>query len=150
MDLDQLEAFALAENREAALAQLVPGTKEYYYFHCLHYQHTGDLAKSYQFLERWIERHGRSSAARAISHRQTLLSWGHDPQGCADYLRQVLGLRFDHARELAAEQRALPTQIDPQRLARAALMQQALDEHRDLAGFTDAALDWLMAEWPSL
>jgi hypothetical protein len=150
MDLDQLEAFALAENREAALAQLVPGTKEYYYFHCLHYQHTGDLAKSYQFLERWIERHGRSSAARAISHRQALLSWGHDPRGCVDYLRQVLGLRFDHARELAAEKRALPTQVDPQRLARAELMQQALDEHRDLAGFTDAALDWLMAEWPSL
>jgi hypothetical protein len=150
MDLDQLEAFALAENREAALAQLTPGTKEYYYFHCLHYQHTGDLAKSYQFLERWIERHGRSSAARAISHRQTLLSWGHDPRGCADYLRQVLGLRFDHARELAAEKRALPTQLDPQRLERAALMQQALDDHRDLAGFTDAALSWLMAEWPSL
>jgi hypothetical protein len=150
MDLDQLEAFALAENREAALAQLVPGTKEYYYFHCLHYQHTGDLAKSYQFLERWIERHGRSSAARAISHRQTLLSWGHDPRGCADYLRQVLGLRFDHARELAAEKRALPTQVDPQRLAREELMQQALDDHRDLAGFTDAALPWLMAEWPSL
>jgi hypothetical protein len=150
MDLEQLEAFALAENREAVLAQLVPGTTEYYYLHCLHYQQTGDLAKSYQFLERWLERHGRTSDVHAVSHRQALLSWSHDPQGCVEYLRQVLGLSFDHARELAAEKRSLPTQLDPQRLARAALMRQALDDQRDLQGFTDAALDWLVAEWPSL
>ncbi len=150
MDLEQLEAFALAEDREAALAQLVPGTQEYYFLHCLHYQHVGDLSRSFELLERWIQRHGHTSQARAVSHRQTLLSWPHDPQGCVDYLRQVLGLHFDHARELAAEKRALPTQVDPRRLDRAALMRRALDEHRDLTGFTDAALEWLAAAWQSL
>lgn len=150
MDLEQLEAFALAEDREAALAQLVPGTQEYYYLHCLHYQHMGDLARSFELLERWVQRHGHTRQTRAVSHRQTLLSWPHDPQGCVDYLRQVLGLHFDHARELAAEKRALPTHVDPGRLDRAALTRRALDEHRDLAGFTDAALDWLAAVWQSL
>lgn len=146
MDLEQLEAFALAEDREAVLAQLVPGTDEYYYLHCLHYQHTGELARSYELLERWIERHGRTDRVMAMSHRQALLSWPHDPQGCLDYLREVLGLRFDHVRETEAERRALPVALDARHIARDTLEQRTLQQHRDLSGFTDSALEWLVAE----
>ncbi|ACY15829.1 hypothetical protein [Haliangium ochraceum] len=145
MDLEQLEAFALSEDRERVLAQLVPGTEEYYYLHCLHHQHRGELAKSFALLERWIESLGRSSRARSVSHRQAVLSWQHDAEGSAAYLRQVLGLRFDHARELAAEQRARPTSLDPARITRAALTRRALAEQHELTGFADSALRWLDA-----
>ena len=33
-----VEDFALAEDREAVLARLVPGTEESFYFHALHLQ----------------------------------------------------------------------------------------------------------------
>ncbi len=36
------ETFALADERAEALKQLIPGTEPYYYYHCLHYQHTGN------------------------------------------------------------------------------------------------------------
>ena len=40
------ERFALAENREAALAELIPGTDTYFYFHCLHCQTVGKIAEA--------------------------------------------------------------------------------------------------------
>ena len=40
-----LEDFALAEDRAEALKQLIPGTEDYYYYLCLHYQNTGELDK---------------------------------------------------------------------------------------------------------
>ncbi|MEI6177273.1 MAG: hypothetical protein WCS43_10300, partial [Verrucomicrobiota bacterium] len=33
-----IERFALATDREKALGELVPGSEDYYFFHCLHYQ----------------------------------------------------------------------------------------------------------------
>ena len=42
------EEFALAVDRERALEQLIPGTADYYYYHCLHAQHTGSLESSSQ------------------------------------------------------------------------------------------------------
>ncbi len=146
MDLEQLEAFAFGEDRDAALADLVPGTEDYYYYHCLHYQHSGQLAKSYELLARWVERHGQSTRVRAISHRQALLSWQHDPSGCLEYLRQTFGLRFDHQRDLEAARRSLPSTLRDDLLTRERLKAQALAEHLDLSGFRDPALDWLVAE----
>ena len=46
-----LEDFALAQDREKALKQLVPGTESYYYFHALHYQNTQQLDKVDQLIE---------------------------------------------------------------------------------------------------
>ena len=31
-----IESFSLAKDRVAALSQLIPGTEDYYYYHCLH------------------------------------------------------------------------------------------------------------------
>ena len=41
-----MERFALAEDRTAVLAELIPGSEDYYFFHCLHYQTSGQLDKS--------------------------------------------------------------------------------------------------------
>ena len=39
-EIDYLEDFSLAPDRSVALEQLVPGTEDYYYYHCLHLQNT--------------------------------------------------------------------------------------------------------------
>ena len=43
MELEILEALALADNRAAALSQLLPGSEDHDYFRCLHAQHRGAL-----------------------------------------------------------------------------------------------------------
>ena len=50
-----IEEFALAENREEVLEQLIPGTREYYYFHALHYQNEQqwDEKQAHWWLPRW-------------------------------------------------------------------------------------------------
>src|SRR5262245_57153602 len=40
-DVGYAEDFALAKDRAAALGQLIPGTEDYYYYHCLHRLNTG-------------------------------------------------------------------------------------------------------------
>ena len=51
-----IERFALAEDREKALGELVPGSEDYYYFSALHYQNTRNEAKLAEVLEAWKKR----------------------------------------------------------------------------------------------
>ena len=44
-EIGYVEDFALAADRTKALEQLVPGSDAYYYYHCLHYQNTGQRGR---------------------------------------------------------------------------------------------------------
>ena len=139
-----LEKFALADDRAAVLGELIPGTEEYYYFHCLYYQHTGQLDKVEELLVPWIERHKRSARVREIQNRQALLRYESDPKGSLEYLRQEMGLRFSHQREVLGQKPSFPTALDPTRISRETLTKRALErqQYREtVAGFEDSALD---------
>ncbi|MCK4625279.1 MAG: hypothetical protein KAV00_08220, partial [Phycisphaerae bacterium] len=56
-----IEDFSLSRDRQAALKQLIPGTEQYYYYHCLHYQNTGQKGKLNDMLSLWIKRRGTRS-----------------------------------------------------------------------------------------
>ena len=45
-DIDFTEDFALAKDRALALTKLIPGTEDFYYYHCLHYQNIGEFDKA--------------------------------------------------------------------------------------------------------
>ena len=68
------EIYVLSENREEALKQLIPGTEDYYYYHALHFQNTGEFGKVEDLLKPWIKRYQRSARVREIQHRQALLN----------------------------------------------------------------------------
>ena len=53
------EEFALSDNRVETLEKLVPGSEDYFYFHCLHHQNQQELDQVDSLLKRWIKRHGR-------------------------------------------------------------------------------------------
>ncbi|MBT3288688.1 MAG: hypothetical protein HN380_15180, partial [Victivallales bacterium] len=53
-DVGFVEDFALAPDRAVPLKELIAGTREYYYYHCLHYQNTGALDQAEDMLQRWI------------------------------------------------------------------------------------------------
>ena len=90
------EDWALATDRTKALEQLIPGTRDYYYYHCRHHQDTGAFDKVDTLLAAWIRRHGRTSRVIEIENRQALLTFDADQAKTLAFLRQRLGLRFDH------------------------------------------------------
>ncbi len=139
------EDYALSGDRETTLKQLIPGTQEYYYYHCLHYQTTGQLDKVEPLLKAWIARYHRTDLAKQIERRQALLNYGDLPEDTLQFLRNDLNLHFNHQRETQQRNRQLPTELDADLISRETLTRRALARHsRTVAGFSDKAFPWLL------
>ena len=108
-----LEEFALAEDRKAAIAELVPGTPEFYFYNALLAQQEERFADVEGILEEWEKRHGRTPQLQEIRHRQVLLTYRDSPDATIEYLRKQLGLRFDHQKQQLREAPDFPTRLDP-------------------------------------
>ena len=140
-----IEKFALAEDRTEALKLLIPGSEEYYYFHCLHYQNTEQFDRVDELLKAWIKRYKYTPRVYQIQNRQALLTYERDPAASLELIRQRLGIQFNHQRDTIGEKPNLPTELDPALISRTRLTQLAKQRHKNLAGFENAALDWLVA-----
>jgi hypothetical protein len=145
-EIGYIEDFALSANRAEALKQPVPGTEDYYYFHCLYYQQTEQFAKVPELVKLWIARQGDTPRVREILNRQALLTYPKTPQLSLEYLRNQLGLTFNHQRERLNEKPNLPNLLDQNNISRTALSQRAYSPQNNLANFEDRALNWLVEE----
>ncbi len=139
------EQFAFAVDREAVLDQLVPGSREDYYYRCLLHQHAGEFDQVERLLKSWIQSHGRDSRVQRIQARQALLTFDGDPAATYDFLRRELGLSFNHRREVPGQMPDLPTRLDPTLISRETLTRRALANSKTLRGFNDSALPFLLA-----
>jgi len=139
----KLEDFALADDRSEALKHLIPGTSDYYYYHCLNAQHIGDFEQVSQMLELWIQRHGYTPEVGEILNRQALLEYERNPGKSLDHIKKELDLRFDHQKETAGRKTDYPTTLDQELISIPILTQQALVRHKNLQGIEDAGLDTL-------
>ncbi|MBX3462200.1 MAG: hypothetical protein KF830_03440 [Planctomycetes bacterium] len=140
------ETYALAPDRAKAVATLLPGTDDWYYYHCRERLDARDFATVRAVMPAWIQRHGRGPRVVEIENREALLSFGDDPDRTYAFLRDRLGLRFDHQRVVPGERSDLPTQLDPALLSPATLTGRALQRHRETVdGFTNRALPALLA-----
>lgn len=142
-DIEFVERFALAEDREAILKELVPGTENYYYFHCLHYQNVEDFAAVDNMTKAWIAKFGNSQLVRQILNRQALLTYDANPKKSIDYLTQQLKLDFTHQRE-SLQGPALPSVLDQNQISKKTLAAKALSQYGNTDGFETRALDWLL------
>jgi hypothetical protein len=142
-EIGYIEDFALADDRTIPLAQLIPGTEDYYYYHCLHYQNIEQFQQVDKLLADWIKRHNYTPRVREIQNRQALLTYPRDPQQSLEHIRQQLNLQFNHQRETVGQKPDLPTALDPAAISRQRLTQHALARFQNLEGFEDPALDWL-------
>lgn len=105
---DVLEDFALASQRDTVLAELVPGTDNYYDFHARHYQNLRDLKALAEVLKTWKGKLESSPLRDAIELREAILT------GDADTLAKELDLTLEHTRPLAAgEKSRFPSVLDP-------------------------------------
>ena len=85
------ETFALAKDRAAVVSELIPGTADWYYYHCRERLDARDFETVRKVLPTWIKRHGRTTRVIEIENREALLSYGADQVRTYDFLRQRLG-----------------------------------------------------------
>lgn len=123
-----IETYALAEDRAEAIEQLVPGTEDFYYFSALLAQSSGRLDEVDNLLEPWVKRHGETARVREIRHRQALLRYPDAPEESLAYLRDTLGLRFEHRQQKLDAVPDLPTELDPDRISWEAFYREAVRE----------------------
>jgi hypothetical protein len=141
-----IEDFALAKDRATSLRQLIPGTEDYYYYHCLHYLNTEQFEKAEQFTKPWLERLGQTARLTEIQTRHALLTYERNPERSLGYLKNHLGLLFNHQKVVPGAVPNLPTTLDPKRISRDTLKAYSFATWQNLDNFEDAALDWLATE----
>ena len=140
MDLERLEALALADDRAAALAGLLPGTPEHDYWRGVHLQHRGELDEVDALLAAWKRRRDDDALHARLARRQLLLRAGLELRH-AEKIRFEAGVRLDdEAEAVAAAAQRYPTRLDPALLDEAALVKDALGRASDLSYVTDWAL----------
>jgi hypothetical protein len=112
-ELSFRERYALSENRQALLDELIPDTDPYFYYHCLHAQTTGKIAEARGFLEAWIAKAGLNDQTRRMQTRQFLLEYSTNPQATLRYLVSEFGINIEHPAPRRNEAAELATQLDP-------------------------------------
>ncbi|NIA21968.1 MAG: hypothetical protein GWP05_08415, partial [Anaerolineaceae bacterium] len=139
------EEFALATDRTVPLKQLIPGTEDYYYYHCLNFQNTGQFDEVEKMLPQWIKRYKYTARVEEIRNRQALLLYEKQPDKSLELIRRRLGLQFDQQRERLDRKSNLPTELDQKLISRQTLSKRARGRYKNLRGFEDRALDWVTA-----
>ncbi|MBL8748225.1 MAG: hypothetical protein JNK78_03630, partial [Planctomycetes bacterium] len=139
------ETYALASDRAKVVATLIPGTDEFYYWHCRERLDARDFTTVRDVLPAWTRAHGRNDRVVEIENRAALLSFADDPSATWAFVRDRLGLRFNQQRVVPGERSDLPTRLDPARLSQEVLTQHAFARSPGTVdGFTDRAL-WSLA-----
>ncbi len=139
-----VEDFVFAPERSVALAQLIPGTEEFYYYHALDHLAHERFEKLQDLLTPWVQRHGETARVWQIRTRLALLTYPRNPQASLEHLQRRLKLSFPHQREDPTAEPNLPTQLDQALISRKAGLERANAADPDhLNQYEDSALDWL-------
>ena len=80
-EIGWIEDYSLAADRTVPLKQLIPGTEDYYYYYCLHYQASEQWEKVDATLKAWVARYNYTPRAIEIENRQALLTYKQNPSG---------------------------------------------------------------------
>lgn len=141
-EIGYVETFSLADDREAALRQLVPGTDDDYYFHALQAQNTGARQRFRDVMNRWQrDRDGQlTGSARELLNRQALLDYAAEPQATLDHLKRELGLTFAHSRKTGERLSNAPSAFDNAAIGPEALLRRALRDPRTLGALSEEGL----------
>mgnify|MGYP001202295137 FL=1 len=135
-----IEDFALAPDRQVVLKDLIPGTREYYYYHALHAQNQSDHEEVAKLIKLWIKRHGNTSQVREIQNREALLIYEKNPAASFAYLMDRLRLRFNHSRKIEGRKPSHPIALDPKQVSYDTFYEDAVKAYKNLQGLEDKGL----------
>src|ERR1700736_2077341 len=120
-EVGYIEDFALTKDRATSLRQLIPGTEDYYYYHCLHLLNSEQFEKAEEFTRPWLQRFGQTARLTEIQTRHALLTYDRNPERSLTYLRNHLGLQFNHQKTVLGAVPQLPTVLDLKLISRETL-----------------------------
>jgi len=144
MDLEILEALALAPDRQAAFSQLLPGSEDHDYYRCLAALHANALDDADQILRSWTERHGHTQRYTTLKLRLELHRLARDPSQ-HEQIRDHLGISHWHEPEVATVDPTRPTAIAAGTFDAQAILTYAHDYDSNLTQVTDDGLQELLA-----
>lgn len=148
--IEFVEKFVLAVDRQAALSQLTPGSDEFYFFSALDKQLGEQHADVERLLKSWADNLGETELYQRIKTRDALLRYQENPQQSLDYLIRQLELRFDHQREVPATEQKLPSEFPAEALDIEALLKRELGGKPQTQRIEDAGLELLTERFDSL
>lgn len=140
MDLETLEALALADSRADALSQLLPGSEDHDYFRCLHAQHRGALDEAEAILAAWPDRHGSTARYQRMRIRQEWYRLGQEPDRVADDIRDRFGVSHWHEADAPEVDTTRPTRLSADAFRGESLLTEAMVRSPDLSQVTDEGL----------
>jgi len=131
------ESFADPTTRPAAIAMLTPGTRDHYFHSALDHQLSGREKEYQQVIAAWRaatedKRNPiASDGIESLEMRQILKSYDRDPKAALADLRLKADLDFEDARpDSAAEEKALPTRLDPSWISVDAFRKEAATQRK--------------------
>lgn len=139
------ERFALDDNRQAALAELIPGTEDYYYYNALHLELKEDLVEAKKMIDDGVKKYGHSTRLRELENRYALKVYKTNPAYSLKYLVRHLNLNFNHRQKKLGKEVHLPTELNPKVIAFDTLAKYGFQEHRNTNRFEESAFDYLVA-----
>ncbi len=124
-----IEAWVLSDDRATTLAQLVPGTEDYYFFHALHYQQTGQGEKFKSIMKVWGQSEDENdpfgpSQYKMLKNRAIILDYQNNPEESIKKLTKLLKLKLDHQRPIPPEDAQIPSTLDAALISEKAFYQQ--------------------------
>ncbi len=140
-----VEKFALAADRDAVLRELAPGTEEFFFYHALHYQNSRQAEKLKATLDQWRREFPDSAQRKVIETRSALAEYDTNPQATLSYIRRILELRFDHQPAARNRKPNLPSELNPDVIARNVFLARALLDD-SLSGLSLPEMERLVAD----
>ena len=108
-----LERFALSDQREQTLAELIPNTPDYFFFNVLHAQNQASVAQARALLDQWIAKHGANDLTQRMQTRQAILEYASNPNAAAEFLQREFQIATSHPAPKKNEAAELDTKLDP-------------------------------------
>jgi transcription termination factor NusB len=136
-----IEEFALSKNRAETLKQLIPGTEDFYYFHCLHHLNQEQFEKVAPLTQPWHDRFGQTARLTEIQTRHALLTYEKNSKQTLDHIKNRLGLGFNHQKEILGVPPNLPGELDPKLISFERLLKYSIDRWHNITNFEDSAID---------
>lgn len=117
-DLEFKEAFADPATRQAALSKLVPQTRDWFFYHALHQQLSGQSDAYRKTIEAWKAASSTESliptdGLEILENRELLLRFDAEPRKSSDALIRQLDLKFEDSKPDARADEKLPDRLDP-------------------------------------
>ena len=121
-----VEKYAIAEDRAAALADLIPGTEEFFFYHCLHAQHSENKADFNRYFIEWrtFNKGHINNAMQEMLNRQALMAYPNEPKASLEHLQRRLNLSFGHQPEIGQPKHHGPTRLNPKEIAADAFLKR--------------------------